>query len=185
METGVSYFSGRDLRHARADLADMVAHRCTYVVHCLTETDLVYNIQGMAEIVRASRDLGLEPWADPWGVCGIFSGESFSRFLVDHPESWQLRSDGRAVPALGWEGAQPRNGERSFAGFRLYASTLADVAELERALRAQGIDARTNAADTKSLSFASCVAISRLAFRASALLCSASACCGTTLSCRS
>lgn len=99
METGVSYFSGRDLRHVRADLADMAAHRCSYVVHCLTETDLAYNLQGMAEIVRATRDAGLEPWADPWGVCGIFSGESFSRFLLDHPEAWQVRSDGRLVPA--------------------------------------------------------------------------------------
>ena len=99
METGVSYFSGRDLRHVRADLADMVAHRCTYVVHCLTETDLAYNLKGMAEIVRATRDIGLEPWADPWGVCGIFSGETFSRFLLDHPEAWQVRSDGRAVAA--------------------------------------------------------------------------------------
>lgn len=99
VETGVSYFSGRDLRHVRADLADMVAHRCSYVVHCLTETDLAYNLVGMAEIVRATRDIGLEPWADPWGACGIFSGETFSRFLLDHPEAWQVRSDGRPVPA--------------------------------------------------------------------------------------
>jgi hypothetical protein len=99
METGVSYFSGRDLRHVRADLADMVEHRCTYVVHCLTETDLAYNLTGMKEIVRATRDAGLEAWADPWGVCGIFSGETFSRFLLDHPESWQVRSDGKPAPA--------------------------------------------------------------------------------------
>lgn len=99
METGVSYFSGRDLRHVRADLADMVAHRCTYVVHCLSETDLAYNFTGMAEIVRASRDLGLDVWAHPWGVCGIFPGESLSRFLLEHPEAWQVRSDGRVVPA--------------------------------------------------------------------------------------
>ena len=48
MDTGVSYFSGRDLRHVRADLADMVVHRCSYVVHCLTETDLAYNLKAMA-----------------------------------------------------------------------------------------------------------------------------------------
>jgi hypothetical protein len=99
VQTGVSYFSARDLRHVRTDLADMVEHRCTYVVHCLTETDLAFNLQGMREIVRATRDAGLQPWADPWGVCGIFSGETFSRFLLDHPESWQVRSDGRPAPA--------------------------------------------------------------------------------------
>ncbi|MER3603375.1 MAG: hypothetical protein C4298_06190 [Thermus sp.] len=89
LETGVSYFSGRDLRHVRADLGDMVEHGCTYVVHCFTETDLAYNLKGMAEIVRATRDIGLQPWADPWGLCGIFSGETFSRFLLEHPESCQ------------------------------------------------------------------------------------------------
>lgn len=99
METGVSYFSSRDLRHVRADLADMVEHRCTYVVHCLSETDLAYNLLGMKEIVRATRDAGLQAWAAPWGVCGIFPGETFSRFLLEHPESWQVRSDGRPVPA--------------------------------------------------------------------------------------
>jgi hypothetical protein len=99
VETGVSYFSGRDPRHVRADLADMVDHGCSYVVHCLTETDLAYQLDGMAEIVRLTRNAGLAPWADPWGLCGIFSGETFSRFLLEHPESWQVRSDGRAVPA--------------------------------------------------------------------------------------
>ena len=99
METGVSYFTSRDLRHVRTDLADMLAHHCTYVVHCLTETDLAYYLQGMAGIARLTRDAGLEVWFDPWGVAGIFSGETFSRFLLDHPESWQVRSDGRSVPA--------------------------------------------------------------------------------------
>ena len=98
METGVSYFSGRDLRHVRTDLADMLDHSCTYVVHCLTETDLAYNMQGMGEIARLTRDAGLDVWFDPWGVAGIFSGETFSRFLLEHPESWQVRSDGRSVP---------------------------------------------------------------------------------------
>jgi hypothetical protein len=99
METGVAYFSSRDPRHVRLDLADMLAHSCRYVVHCLTETDLAFNLKGMADVARLTRDAGLEVWFDPWGVTGIFSGESFSRFLLEHPESWQVRSDGRAVPA--------------------------------------------------------------------------------------
>ena len=99
METGVSYFSSRDPRHVRSDLADMLAHRCTYVVHCLTEIDLTYNLQGMGEVARLTRDAGLDVWFDPWGVAGIFAGESFSRFLLDHPESWQVRADGRSAPA--------------------------------------------------------------------------------------
>jgi len=99
IETGVSYFSSRDLRHVRQDLDDMVAQDCTYVVHCFTETDLLYYRRTVQDVVNATRDAGLEAWLDPWGVTGIFSGESLSRFLVDHPEALQLRSDGRRAPA--------------------------------------------------------------------------------------
>jgi hypothetical protein len=95
LQTGVSYFSGRTIRHVEADLADMVAHHCTYVVHCLTETDLAYYAETMREIVRATHRAGLQAWLDPWGVAGIFSGETFSRFPLEHPEAWQLLSDGR------------------------------------------------------------------------------------------
>lgn len=94
IETGVSYFSSRDLRHVREDLEEMMAQGCTYVVHCFTETDLLYYRGTMQEVMRATRDAGLEAWLDPWGVSGIFSGESLSRFLSDHPEALQVRSDG-------------------------------------------------------------------------------------------
>jgi hypothetical protein len=98
LHTGVSYFSGRTIRHVEADLADIAAHHCTYVVHCLTETDLAYYSDTMRDIVRATHQAGLQAWLDPWGVAAIFSGETFSRFPLDHPEAWQLLSDGRPVP---------------------------------------------------------------------------------------
>ncbi len=99
VHTGVAYFSGRTLRHVRADLADMAEHGCTYVVHCLTETDLAYYRQTMADIVHLTHEAGLEAWVDPWGVAGVFGGESFTRFPLEHPETWQVLSDGRRVPA--------------------------------------------------------------------------------------
>lgn len=99
MQTGVSYFSSRTLRHVRADLQDMIDHGCTYVVHCFTETDLAYYRDTMREVARATHDAGLEVWLDPWGLAGIFSGETFTRFPLDHPETWQVLSDGRRVPA--------------------------------------------------------------------------------------
>ncbi len=106
METGVSYFSSRDLRHVRQDLEEMLDCGCTYVVHCFTETDLLYYRATMQEVMEATREAGLEAWLDPWGVTGIFSGESLSRFLVDHPEALQVRSDGRRA-----RGACPNNPE--------------------------------------------------------------------------
>ena len=85
MQTGVSYFSARTLRHVRDDLRDIVDHGCTYVVHCYTETDLAYYRETMREIADATREAGLEVWFDPWGLARIFSGETLTRFPLDHP----------------------------------------------------------------------------------------------------
>jgi len=99
METGVSYFSSRDLRHVRADLREMVESGCTYVVHCFTETDLLYYRETVREIVVETHDVGMQAWMDPWGLAGIFSGETLTKFPLDHPETWQVLSDGRKVLA--------------------------------------------------------------------------------------
>lgn len=99
IETGVSYFSSRDLRHVRQDLAEMVHSGCSYVVHCFTETDLLYYQGTMQQVIAATRDAGLEAWLDPWGVAAIFSGETLSRFTADKPETLQVLSDGRRAPA--------------------------------------------------------------------------------------
>jgi putative ABC transport system permease protein len=55
--------------------------------------------------------------------------------------------DGRAVPVLNWEGAEPRPADRAFASFRLYAGTIDDVAGLRRDFIDQGIEVRTSVAD--------------------------------------
>lgn len=99
IETGVSYFSARTLRHVRADLEDMVAHNCTFVVHCFTETDLLYYRESMKEIVEATHQVGLKAWLDPWGVAGIFSGETLTDFPLTHLDTLQERSDSKKAPA--------------------------------------------------------------------------------------
>lgn len=55
--------------------------------------------------------------------------------------------DGRAVAALDWEGSAARNEARAFAGFRMYARDIDDVAGLRTGLMEQGIDVRTRLAD--------------------------------------
>jgi putative ABC transport system permease protein len=55
--------------------------------------------------------------------------------------------DGRAVPALGWDGTAARGAERRFAGFRLYARSIDDVAEIRQELLNQNVDVRTSIAD--------------------------------------
>lgn len=97
VKTGVSYFSSRDLRHVRDDLREMADVGCSYVVHCYTETDLAYYRETMKAISDASREMGMEAWFDPWGLAGIFSGETLSAFPARNPEAWQVLSDGRKV----------------------------------------------------------------------------------------
>src|SRR3989337_278046 len=99
METGVSYFSSRTLRHASDDLQEMVDQACSSVAHGYRETALAYYRDTIRDIVGASHGAGLEAWLDPWGLAGIFSGETFTRFPLDHPEAWQLLSDGRRAGA--------------------------------------------------------------------------------------
>jgi putative ABC transport system permease protein len=63
--------------------------------------------------------------------------------LVEALEEYR---DGRAVPELGWQGNAPTD-DRSYPGFRLYARSIYDVANLKNDLTAQGIEVRTKAAD--------------------------------------
>jgi hypothetical protein len=95
---GVSYFGNRFLSHARRDLS-RIADSCDYVVHTVSEADLTYHKAVMAKLFSETRKAGLEVWADPWGLGGVFGGESFSKFLLEHRDAWQIMSDGRAVPS--------------------------------------------------------------------------------------
>ena len=55
--------------------------------------------------------------------------------------------DGRAVPALGWNGDEARLEQRTYPGFRLYAQSIYEVLKLRSELEAQGIEVRTRSAD--------------------------------------
>jgi putative ABC transport system permease protein len=86
----------------------------------------------------------------PLTVTGIAPPAAFARDgafadvrLVEALEDYR---DGRAVPDLGWTG-MPTQEARSYPGFRLYAKTIYDVADLSSDLINQGIDIRTRAAD--------------------------------------
>jgi putative ABC transport system permease protein len=112
------------------------------------DVEIGERLEGVIVRMRAGRE---EAVRLPLIVADIAAVEAFGRdglfVSVELLAAVEDYLDGRAVPALGWDGAEPRGDSRSFAGFRLYASSLADVAQVERALRAQGIDVRTNAAD--------------------------------------
>jgi len=98
LKTGAAYFGNRFLGHAEKDL-DALAACCDYVVHTVSETDFFYHKAAVAKLFEATRKRGLEIWADPWGLGGVFGGEALSKYLLEHPDDWQVLSDGRKVPA--------------------------------------------------------------------------------------
>ena len=59
--------------------------------------------------------------------------------------------DGVAVPGLGWEGSPPPAGPRTYARFRLYATSIYTVAALQDALTAEGIEVRTQVAEIAAM----------------------------------
>lgn len=96
MKTGISYILTRDLSQAREDLAE-IATCCDFVVHTFSETDLYYHRQNMREIMKLSREQGLTTYLDPWGVGGVFGGETFSLFVAENPAAC-LKKKGKPVP---------------------------------------------------------------------------------------
>ncbi len=95
---GVSYFGNRFINHAREDLKK-ISETCDYVVHTVSETDLLFHKSVLSKIFSESRKCGMEVWADPWGVGGVFGGESLSKFLSEHRTGWQIMSNGNYVPS--------------------------------------------------------------------------------------
>ena len=81
MKLGASYFANRILRHVCEDMKKMIDDGCNFVVHTMSEHDITYHSGTMVDIVKASHDVGLEVFLDPWGVGRVFGGESFSTFV--------------------------------------------------------------------------------------------------------
>jgi len=65
VRTGVAYFGNRTPRHVEADMRDIAASGFDYVVHCLTESDLLDAVETMRRIVAISHEAGLEVHVSP------------------------------------------------------------------------------------------------------------------------
>ena len=97
---GLSYFGNRYPHHAREDLRAMAELGASFVVHVMSEADLRWNPDTMTELVRIGGELDLQPWLTPWGVGGLFGGETASYAVGEHPEACQRDNEGRHLPAL-------------------------------------------------------------------------------------
>ncbi len=91
----------------------------------------------------------------PLTVAGVLPLASFDRdagfVSLDLLVAAEDYRDGRAVEALGWSGTAPLGADRAFAGFRLYARSIEDVAGLRDRLQAQGVEVRTRAAEIETV----------------------------------
>ena len=94
---GVAYLGNRVPAHAARDV-DEISGVCDYIVHTVSETDIAYHKSALGKIFEHCRRRKLEIWADPWGVGGVFGGETFSHYLVRHRDAWQVLSDGQIAP---------------------------------------------------------------------------------------
>ena len=92
MKLGTSYFGSRILRHVREDMKKMADDGCNFVVHTMSEHDVAYHAGTMVDVVKASREAGLEVFLDPWGIGRVFGGESFSQFVSTYPQCRQRLS---------------------------------------------------------------------------------------------
>ncbi len=96
---GVSYFGVRNPDHVAADVRRMVEAGCNVIVHTFSEEDLQFYRETMQDIVALSKGYGLEVYLDPWGVGGVFGGEAFTRFALEHDEARQVLANGAKAPA--------------------------------------------------------------------------------------
>ena len=97
MDFGISYFDSRFIDHFLKDLSNIKKAGCTYIVHTFSEADMNFNMENVAEIVKATKEAGLKAHLDPWGVAGIFGGETYSWFIARNLDVRQITSDGRNV----------------------------------------------------------------------------------------
>ncbi|MBU0725330.1 MAG: lipoprotein ABC transporter permease [Alphaproteobacteria bacterium] len=100
-------------------------------------------------IVERSRDGRVEPATVELIVSRVVPEALYlSATAFVHPdliEAAERYRDGYEVPAFGWPGERAWEPIAEYASFRLYASDLSDVAPLAEAVRAAGIETRTDA----------------------------------------
>jgi len=99
MIKGWSYFGVRNPRHVANDLDDMIEHGANSVLFTCSEEDMAFYADTMEKMVRLAKKRNMTVYMNPWKLGGVFGGEAFSGFLMKHPESMQIDSSGKPVPA--------------------------------------------------------------------------------------
>lgn len=98
VKVGVSFFGCRHLDCITQRLTAWKKKGVDFIVHTVDENDVLFYRDAIRKLFGRTHELELEVWADPWGVAGLFSGETPSWLLLYQPDVWQKRADGVFVP---------------------------------------------------------------------------------------
>jgi len=99
MLVATSYFGNRIIRHVGADVRKLRHEGFDIVVHTFSEGDLRFYRKTVRDIVDVTKETGMHVWIDPWGVGGVFGGETFSDAALHHQDWLQVAADGNKLPA--------------------------------------------------------------------------------------
>lgn len=96
LKLGAAYHGSRILSDVTKAMADMARDNLNLVVHMFSHNDWERHKNRMADIVKASKDAGLEVWIDNWGLGGPPGDKS--HFLAAKPDSHLYFSNGEMSP---------------------------------------------------------------------------------------
>ena len=96
LKLGAAYHGSRILSDVTKAMADMAKDNFNLVVHMFSHNDWERHKNRMADIVKASKDAGLEVWIDNWGLGGPPGDKS--HFLAAKPDSHLYFSNGEMSP---------------------------------------------------------------------------------------
>lgn len=125
-------------------LAETAARKLNVTPGAVIEGHLMRQYRGKRERVQIKLTVAGITHTAAFSRAGVFA----SLDLVIAAENFR---DGRAVPALGWEGDAPTGQDRSFPSYRLYTRSIYDVAPLEKLLTREGQTVKTNEAEIKTV----------------------------------
>ncbi len=125
-------------------LAESAARRLNARPGVIIEGSLMRQYRGKRERVQVKLAVVGVTHTAAFPRAGVFA----SLDLVVAAENFR---DGRAVPALGWQGDVPTGQNRSFPSYRLYTRSIYDVAPLEDLLTREGQTVKTNEAEIKTV----------------------------------
>ncbi len=92
LKLGTAYHGNRILKHVEEDIDDIIRHHMNLVVQMYTHNDMVRHKNVVRDIVKMSKDRGLETWVDNWGIDAGPGDKSY--FVALHPEAVSVWSDG-------------------------------------------------------------------------------------------